>query len=129
MSGLYLPRLSDDMKLPGMALLGDSAFVNNARVTSGKIIRGRKSNETSDIPEASALSAVDIILQRIMPSERQSAEWGVMAIKAPFARLKVSVPADSKKCLRLLTICCHLFNFRTRKVGLNQIRTTYARRQ
>ena len=128
-SGLYFPKLSDEMTPPGMAILGDSAFVNNTRITNGKIVRGRKSNETADIPESAALAAVDIILERIMPSERQSAEWGVRAIKAPFARFKVPLSPDSEKRFRILSICCHLFNFRTRKVGLNQIRTTYARRQ
>ena len=128
-SGLYFPKLSDEMTPPGMAILGDSAFVNNTSVTNGKIVRGRKANETSDIPVSAELGAVDIILQRIMPSERQSAEWGVRAIKAPFSRLQVPLPADAKKRERLITICCHLFNYRTRLVGLNQIRTTYSRSQ
>lgn len=128
-SGLYFPKLSDEMTPPGYAILGDSAFVNNTQTTHGKVIRGRKTNETSDIPESAALAAVDIIMQRVMPSERQSAEWGVRAIKGPFARLKVPLPADSRKRLRLLRICCHLFNFRTRYVGLNQILTTYGQQQ
>ena len=107
------------MTPPGMAILGDSAFVKNSRVTNGKIVRGQKANEVSDNPESSALAAVDIILLRVMPSERQSAEWGLRAIKAPFARPKVPLPADAEKRQRLLAVCCHLFNFRTRKVGLN----------
>lgn len=128
-SGLYFPKLSDERTPPGMAILGDSAFVNNVRITNGKIVRGRKANETSDIPNSACLAAVDLILQRVMPSERQSAEWGVRAVKAPFARLKVPLPPDARTRLRLLTLCCHLFNFRTRFVGLNQIRTTYANMQ
>ena len=128
-SGLYYPKLSDVSTPPGYSILGDSAFVNNTSTTNGKVLHGRKSNETRDIPHSAYLSAVDIILQRVMPSERQSAEWGVRAIKAPFQRLKTPLPADSKKRLRLLRICCHLFNFRTRFLGLNQIRTTYGCRQ
>ena len=124
-SGLYYPKLSYEMTPPGYAILGDSAFVNNTTATNGKVLRGRKSNETREIPESAALAAVDALLQRIMPSERQSAEWGVRALKGPFQRLKTPLPADSVKRLRLLRICCHLFNFRTRYVGLNQIRTTY----
>ena len=126
-SGLYYPKLSDEMTPPGYAILVDSAFVDNTSVTNGKVLQGRKTNETWDIPESAALAVVDIILQRFMPSERQSAEWGVRAWKAPFQRLKTPLPADATKRLRLLRICCHLFNFCTRFVGLNQIRTTYMR--
>ena len=128
-SGLYDPKLSDEITPPGFAILGDSAFVNNTNTTHGKVLRGRKTNETNNTPESAALAAVDVILQRVMPSERQSAEWGVRALKGPFQRLKTPLPADAGKRLRLLRICCHLYNFRVRYVGLNQIRSTYARQQ
>lgn len=61
-SGLYFPKLSDEMTPAGFAILGDSAFVNNTTTTNGKVIRGRKSNETSNIPLSAELCAVDIIL-------------------------------------------------------------------
>ena len=118
--------LSDEMTPPGYAILGDSAFINDARITKGKIIRSPKANETQNIPESTELYAVDLILQRVMPSERQSAEWGIRALKGPFGRLKVALPADAEKRARIIRICCHLLNFRTRFVGLNQIRSTYA---
>ena len=54
---------------------GDSAFVIDVRCTNGKVLRGRKSNEKKGIPQSAVLAAVDILLQRVMPSERQSAEW------------------------------------------------------
>ncbi len=72
------------------------------------------------------MAIIDELLQKIMPSERQSAEWGVRALKGPFARLKTVLTGDAYKRMRLILICVHLFNFRTRFVGLNQIRTTYA---
>ena len=117
------------MTPPGVAILGDSAFVNTTKATNGKVLRNRKSNEMNDIPKSAELAVVDVLLQRAMKSERQSAEWGVRAMKGPFQRLKTPLPADAHKRLRLLRICCHLFNFRTRFVGLNQIRTTYGRIQ
>ena len=126
-SGLYHPKLDDEMTPPGMAILADSAFVNNARVTNGKIIRPRKTNEVHDIPSSAFLAAVDTMLQHAIPSERQSAEWGVRALKGTFPRLKVELPGDVAKRRRLISICCHMFNCRTRPVGLNQIRTTYGR--
>ena len=125
-SGLYWPKLSDSHTPAGYAILGDSAFVTDVRCTNGKVLRGRKSNEKKGIPQSAVLAAVDILLQRAMPSERQSAEWGIRAIKGPFSRLKVPLPADSMKRLRLIQTCCHLYNFRVRFVGLNQIRSTYA---
>ncbi len=118
-SGLCLPKLSDQNTPPGFAVLGDSAFINTTSTTGGKVVRGRKSNETNDVPESPESFAIDIILQRVMPSERQSAEWGVRARKGPFARLKMPLPADSKQRLRMPRLCCHLFNFRTRFVGRN----------
>ena len=129
MSGLYFPKLSDEMTPPGMAILEDSAFVNTIKATNGKGLRSTKSNEVNDIPKSAELAPVDLMLQRAMPSKRQSAEWGVRAMKGPFQRLKTPLPADARKRLRLLRICCHLQNFRTRFVCLNQIRTTYSKVQ
>lgn len=68
-SGLYHELLADEKTPPGMAILADSAFVT--RTTNGKIVRARKTNETNAIPHSTFLAAVDVILQRIYPSERQ----------------------------------------------------------
>ncbi len=125
-SGLIFPKLSDECTPPGYAVLGDSAFAASTKVTNGKIVRGRKTNENNGIPESVTMAIIDELLQKIMPSERQSAEWGVRALKGPFARLKTVLTGDAYKRMRLILICVHLFNFRTRVVGLNQIRTTYA---
>ena len=51
---------------------------------------------------------------------------GVNAIKAPFASLNVRLPADSYRRYRIITLAVHLFKFRTRLFGLNQIKTVYA---
>lgn len=93
--------------------MGESALLNNMSATNGKVIRGRKTNEMWDIPESAAVVAVDTILQRVIPGERQSAERGVHAIKGPLQRLKVRLPADASNRPRLLRICCHIFNLRT----------------
>ena len=96
-SGLYWPKLSDEMTPPGYAILEDSAFVNDTRITNGKIIRSRKANEAQDIPESAELCAVDLLVQPLMSSERQSAEWGTRALQGPFVRLKIPLPADAVK--------------------------------
>eukprot|EP00737_Agarophyton_chilense_P004760 gb/GEZJ01006299.1/.p1 GENE.gb/GEZJ01006299.1/~~gb/GEZJ01006299.1/.p1 ORF type:complete len:106 (-),score=12.45 gb/GEZJ01006299.1/:216-533(-) len=63
------------MMPPGMAIMGDSAFVNNTNYIKGKIVKARKTNVTNYISESQELVAVDIKLHRIMPSERKSAGW------------------------------------------------------
>lgn len=102
---------------------------NNTRITNGMIVRGRKPNETSGLPESTAPAAIYFLLQRVIPSEKKSDQCNVRAIRAPPARLKISLPADAEKRRRLLTICFHLFKFRTIKAVLNQIRTNYSRRR
>ena len=115
-SGQYHYFLSD--KLPrGMAILADSAFVTSMKTTNGKIVRARKTNETSSVPNPTYMAAEDLIPQKVYSSERQSAEWGVRAVKGTFPRLKVQLPTDGIKRLRLIELCCHLYNFRTRYVG------------
>ena len=70
-------------------------------------------------------AATEILLDKAMPCERQSAEWGVNGMKYPFKRLSVPLPADVNSRFRILQICAHLLNFRSRFVGLNQIRSVY----
>ena len=89
---IALLQLSDSHTSVSYAILGDSAFVTDVRCTNGKLLRGRKSNEKKGIPHSAILAAVDILLQRAMPSERQSAECGIRAIKGP-SPLTVALPA------------------------------------
>ena len=89
-------------------------------------MRARKANEhgaAGDTPRSEWLAAVDLLVERAMPSERQAAEWGVRAIKSIFGRLTVPLMADAFLSRRLFKICVHLYNFRVRYVGLNQLRT------
>jgi len=128
-SGLYHPKLSDAVTPRGFAILGDSAFPSRTSILQGKIVRSRKVNEiprAGTVTETAYRAAIDLLLDRAMPSERQSAEWGVRAIKGPFKRLTVPLPCDAYKRLRIILLCAHIYNYRTRLVGLNQIRTVYA---
>jgi len=54
-----------------------------------------------------------------------SAEWGIRCITGPFQILAVPLPTDDAERRLLLTIICHLYNFRTRRVPLNHITTTF----
>ena len=125
-SGLYFPQLIDYTPT-GYALLGDSAFPRVSAALNSKIIRARKPNEHSanGIPHCAYLAAVDKLVEKVMPAERQSAEWGVRAIKGPFKRLTVPLPADSYARYRIIVCISHMYNFRVRYIGLNQIRSVY----
>ena len=126
--GLYYPLLIEETP-PGFAILGDSAFPRTDPRLKGKIVRARKTNEIgprSDAPHSYWLSAVDTILERSMPSERQSAEWGVRGLKRPFKRLTIPLTGNAYKRKRIISLCAHLHNFRTRFLGRSQIRTAYS---
>jgi len=128
-SGLYYPKLADHMTPRGLAILADSAFPKSTLVHNCKIVRARKVNEmgtAGGVGQDAYIAATEMLLDRAMPSERQSAEWGVRAIKGPFKRVTVPLPADAYTRYRLLVLVTHLYNFRVRCVGLNQIRTVYS---
>lgn len=127
LSGLYHDRLSDERTRPGMAILGNTAFVT--KNTSCKMVRGRKISETATFPDSAYLSAADLILQRVYPRERKSAEWEVRAVKGKFPRLTVQLPANAAKILRLIATCRYIYKFKTRFVGLNHIRTVHSSSQ
>ena len=59
-------------------------------------------------------------------SLRQSSEWGMRGLQASFPRIKdrFIYEENGERLLILLTVV-HLFNFRTRYVGLNQIRSVF----
>ena len=126
-SGLYTLKLSDRYTPQGCAVLADSAFINSNRMLQTKIIRPRKSNEFWEIPHSKALAWLDLLLQRLIPGVRKAAEWGVRALIAPFGRLHYPLPGNTQKRHRLLTVCCHLLNLRTRTTGNNQIRSVFFR--
>ena len=77
------------------------------------------------MPRYTWMAAVDKLLQSAMPSERQSAEWGVRPTKGPFRRLTTVLPANSELIFKIIATCAHLYNLIVRKVGLNQLWTVY----
>lgn len=100
LSVFIYPKLWDDMTSPGYAILGDSAFVT--RSMEEKVVRARKTNESRDISKGSYLSVVDMIMQRVLPSERQSAEWVIRALKRQFGTLPLPLSSCSRKRYLLL---------------------------
>lgn len=119
-SALLLDRLSNEKAPVGRAILGDSEFVARACVIRGKIILGRKSTETEDVPESELLAVVDAILYQVVSRERQSAEWSIRAVKEPFRRLRLHLTADSAVRFHLLYVCVNLYNIPARVNVFNQ---------
>lgn len=63
--------------------------------------------------------------QQVMPSERQSAGWGIRIATAPFGILRLPLLPSSRKRKCLLKTAVHL-NEHSTYVGLNQIQTLYS---
>lgn len=129
-SCLYYPLLSRYTPTEH-AVMGDSAFPRSEPSLHGKMLRARKTNEIGisvDIFLSAWLSAVDNIRARSMHSDRESAEWGVMALKGLFKRLTVPLAGDSYNRYRITAACAHICNFRTGFIGLNQITTISMRK-
>lgn len=108
-SGFYRPLL--ESKTPGYAILADSAFPRVGGFIQGKIVRARKAIEirpSSNFPRSSWLVAVGKLLERAMPSESQSAEWGVRSIKEPFRRFSTKLPGNSDTRFKIIALCAHL---------------------
>lgn len=108
----------------GFAILCDSAFTEG-QAADDKTVREREKNERSELVSLEIVS-VDTIMQRLLPSERQYAEWGIRAFRTPFDLLRLPLSRDSETRQTLLLVCAHLLNLRTRGVRLSQIRKVYA---
>lgn len=87
---IYLSLCSDERTPKGLASLCDRPFHACKRL-AGKVGRARKANELKDNPDSEELAAVDLIMKKILPSERLSAELGVWAIKATFELLQLLI--------------------------------------
>lgn len=111
----------------GYAILGDSAFVNNTRETNWKDVRARKVNEMNSFPDSNECAAVEVLLRRLYPNDRESAEWEIPGRFEPFRRFTNTLLSDAPKRGILLCVICHSSNYRTRRVGRNPIRYVYCR--
>lgn len=95
-------------------------------VLGGKIVRARKRNETREIPLSTSLVSIELVMKRVLPIERQCAEWGIRCLKGPFGSLIQPLSAAANRFSRRPRVCMHLRNVRRRFVRLIQITTMYA---
>jgi len=80
------------------------AAANNATITLKALIRFIKKH-------------------RAAVSVRQAAEWGMGAIQRSYRRLQTTLTSNHADRQRDISIIVRLFNFRTRTIHINQIRT------
>ncbi|CAA7270092.1 unnamed protein product [Cyclocybe aegerita] len=111
---------------PGYYLIADTAFPRGTQSIAGRICTPLKAGQavrgTPD--EIAERMAYD----RELLSYRQTAEWGNRGLQGAFGCLRVPLPIDNaERQGNLLEICNRLNNLRTRRVGINQIRTVYMR--
>jgi hypothetical protein len=109
---------------PGYKLIADAAF--NDRNQRNHIITPFKKGQFEQVDPA-PLQA-QLALHFAIVSARQPAEWGMRALQAAFPRLNVPLSASNTAYNQtLLSLCIHLYNFRTRRLGmLNQIQTVFS---
>ncbi|KAK7017074.1 hypothetical protein VNI00_018704 [Paramarasmius palmivorus] len=116
-------RLQDQVP-DGFYVVADTAFPRGPASIRGKIRAPMKGGE--HIPADPEKQAELLRFNRQLLSYRQSAEWGMRLLQGSFGRLRVPLPIDSATSrLRLLELCCRLFNVRANCVGINQIRSVY----
>jgi len=109
----------------GLAIAADSAFTRADM--AARIIRPLKADEMERYSRTVSVRqfVAAVKRHRLALSIRQSAEWGMGAFQQMVGRLHHRLSADPKTRRQLLDLACHYYNYRTRTVGLNQIRTVY----
>ena len=98
----------------------DSAFSNR---NNDFLIKSAQTTLAGDTPDE---FAYNVRLNAEATSMRQSAEWGMRALQASFPRLKDRfIYEESGERRIMIKMCLLLYNLRAKRVGINQIRSTY----
>jgi hypothetical protein len=108
----------------GFYLVTDTAFPRGAAQIEGKICAPIKTGQTvrgttTEIEEKLAFDQQSL-------SYCQTAEWGMRGVQGAFGRLRLPLDIDNaERRANLLETCFRLHNFRTHRVGHNQIHAVY----
>jgi hypothetical protein len=116
--GRVYEKLQNQNEIAGGKGVVDSAFASDAFPFLIKSCKPRY------LPTNSSLFIIERNKEAIQL--RQSAEWGMRGIKSSFPRLldKLQYEENGERLL-LLRLIVHLFNFRTRYIGYNQIQSVF----
>ncbi|KAF9019862.1 hypothetical protein BDZ89DRAFT_1093804 [Hymenopellis radicata] len=108
----------------GFYLVTDTAFPRGTDQIAGRIRAPMKSGER--LPDNTAERAYALQFDRQLLSLRQAAEWGNRCLQGSFGRLRIPLKVEYSNVRGdLLEVCFRLYQLRTRRVGINQIRSVY----
>jgi DDE superfamily endonuclease len=114
-SGLY-DLLHDIHERTGGICVCDSAFVAKDNPAVLRTAKKRQNN----------MSAREKLRWKQATQFRQTAEWGMRAMKSAFPRIKEKIMYETKGRRKLmLNLMVLLYNYRSEHVGLNEIKTTF----
>ncbi|QRV96986.1 DDE superfamily endonuclease [Ceratobasidium sp. AG-Ba] len=110
----------------GFFLIGDTAFQSDT--LADKIHTPLK--EGNELPVNRCERAAVIEYSNKLTQARQAVEWGMRSLQSVFNRLRVPLDIhDPIGRQRLLEACVRLHNLRAVCMGINEIRSVYARRR
>lgn len=98
-----------------------------AEKSKQKLVSDRKYYENTDMFESEWLAVINLILQKVLPSERQVAELGVYALKAPLGVLHLPRCRYYEYLRPVCQFNTHLSNMRSILVLSSQISTVYSK--
>lgn len=108
----------------GYYLVTDTAFPRGSDQIKGRIRAPMK--DGARLPADSVERKKLLDFDRQLLSYRQTAEWGNRALQGTFGRLRVPLEINYKNRRGdLLETIVRLYQVRTRRVGINQIRSVY----
>jgi hypothetical protein len=117
MSGIY-DKIDSIHQQTGGQVVVDSAFSKKGRPS---LIKSNQNNIDNQ-GRARQLNTIN----REATSVRQLSEWGMRGLQGAFPRLADRVPFEERgERKQLLQLVVLLFNYRTEKVGFNQIQTVF----
>ena len=108
----------------GYYLVTDTAFPRRSDQIKGRIRAPMKDGVRLPVDVVERKKLLDF--DRQLLSYRQTAEWGNRALQGTFGRLRVPLEINYKERRGdLLETIIRLYQIRTRRVGINQIRSVY----
>jgi len=108
----------------GYYLVTDTAFPRGSDQIKGRIRAPMKDGVRLPVDAVERKKLLDF--DRQLLSYRQTAEWGNRALQGTFGRLRVPLEINYKERRGdLLETIIRLYQIRTRRVGINQIRSVY----
>lgn len=103
-------------------VVSDCGF-SAAGAMDGRILKPLRKNQLNK--HTKKVRKISLRIHRAIVPLRQAVEWGIASFKASFPRLRLPLPAHIEDRAGLFELCVHLYNYRTRLVDRNQIRTVF----